>query len=190
MFRVFEGGKSSRVTWDRKPVPRRRGRWGRRWRGRPVDRQSARLTVLLLAIGTAVYVQGYGLRVPARPGWSDARAWWSAMPVCGGFYRSTCLVDGDTGREAGRTWRLAGIDTPELSAPQCATERTRARAALDRLAALMGQGYRIDWRGEDDIHGRALVDIVLANGTDAATVLMDEGLAQSWPNSGNVWCGA
>ena len=29
-----------------------------------------------------------------------------------------------------------------------------------------------------------------ACGTDAATVLMDEGLAQSWPNTGNIWCGA
>jgi hypothetical protein len=23
----------------------------------------------------------------------------------------------------------------------------------------------------------------------AASVLLDEGLAQRWPNSGNVWCG-
>ncbi|MEN3793937.1 hypothetical protein [Fulvimarina sp. MAC3] len=37
-------------------------------------------------------------------------------------------------------------------------------------------------------YGRALVSIQLSNGRDAGQTLIDEGLAQPWPNSGNPWC--
>jgi endonuclease YncB( thermonuclease family) len=59
----------------------------------------------------------------------------------------------------------------------------------DRLAALMSSGYRVVWSGRYDKYNRALVDIELSAGRSAAQVLLDEGLAQGWPNVGNIWCG-
>ncbi len=109
------------------------------------------------------------------------------IAVCG-WTRRTCLVDGDTGWQDGRKWRLAGIDAPELGNAECGRERELAQKSLDRLTTLMARGYRIVWSGKDDRYGRALVDVTLADGRDAGSVLRAEGLAQPWPNSGNVWC--
>ncbi len=53
----------------------------------------------------------------------------------------------------------------------------------------MSAEYRIDWTGTNGSYGRALVRIALADGRDAGKVLLKEGLAQPWANSGNVWCG-
>lgn len=102
--------------------------------------------------------------------------------------RTTCIVDGDTGWESGRKWRLLSIDAPELSHPDCPAERKAAIRSRDRLAELMGGGYRIVESGRTDPYGRALVDITLANGKDAGGQLMNEGLAQPWPNKTNPWC--
>ena len=115
-----------------------------------------------------------------------------ALPVCSGGHRAvrklTCIVDGDTGWEAGEKWRLEGIDAPELSKPECGAEKAKATASRDRLRALMGGGYEMS-RGEPDRYGRTLVTVTLADGRDVGDVLMTEGLAQPWPNHGNVWCG-
>ena len=100
----------------------------------------------------------------------------------------TCVVDGDTGWENGIKWRLQGIDAPELSAPACQGERRAAFKARDRLQQLMNTGYELDWMGASGSHGRKLVRIRLASGRYAEDVLLAEGLAQPWPNSGNVWC--
>ena len=117
---------------------------------------------------------------------------YNSIPVCSGGSRRgrkvTCLVDGDTGWEHGVKWRLKSIDTPEISKPECRHERTIAIAARNRLQDLMRAGYSIGWTGSNGYYGRALVRIRLADGRDAAQVLLEEGLAQPWPNSGNVWC--
>jgi endonuclease YncB( thermonuclease family) len=113
----------------------------------------------------------------------------SSIPLCGAGRRITCIVDGDTGWEGGRKWRLIRVDTPEISNPECRAEYAKAVAARDRLVSLMRKGYRIVWSGRNDRYGRALVDIELSSGDSAAQVLLNEGLAQGWPNTGNVWCG-
>ena len=114
------------------------------------------------------------------------------IPVCSGGNRrarkATCLVDGDTGWEQGVKWRLKSVDTPEISKPGCRHERSTAIAARDRLQDLMSAGYSIGWTGANGYYGRALVRIRLADGRDAGKVLLEEKLAQPWPNSGNVWC--
>ncbi len=110
------------------------------------------------------------------------------VALCSAFERRTCLIDGDTGRDNGRKWRLVSIDTPELAEPACENERAVAIAARDRLRTLLADGYRIRASGRADPHGRDLVDIELADGRDAGRVLLDEGLAQKWPNRRNVWC--
>ncbi len=116
----------------------------------------------------------------------------SNISVCYGGNRQarkvTCLVDGDTGWEAGVKWRLYSIDTPELSNPDCNNERSKAIAARDRLRDLMRSGYSIEWMGSSGNYGRKLVRIRFADGRYAGRVLMQEGLAQPWPNAGNVWC--
>jgi endonuclease YncB( thermonuclease family) len=110
------------------------------------------------------------------------------VALCSGFQRRTCLIDGDTGRDNGKKWRLISIDTPELSEPECENERRLGAAARDRLRDLLAGGYRIRPNGHDDPHGRSLVDIELPDGRDVSRVLLDEGLAQKWPNRGNIWC--
>lgn len=102
--------------------------------------------------------------------------------------RVTCIVDGDTGWEEGIKWRLYGVDTPELGKPACGNERSKAIAARDRLRELMRGGYRIEWMGSSGNYGRKLVRTRLADGRSAGKVLMQDNLAQPWPNSGNVWC--
>jgi endonuclease YncB( thermonuclease family) len=107
-----------------------------------------------------------------------------------GLIRRTCLVDGDTGWQDGTKWRMQGIDAPEKdNKAECESERVKAQASLQRLAELMAPGYMIKGSGKDDRFARALVDVVLNDGRDAGKVLIAEGLAQPWPNSGNVWCG-
>ena len=114
-----------------------------------------------------------------------------AMPICSGGNRAargvTCLVDGDTGWENGEKWRIAGIDTPELSQPACAAEKRVALAARDRMRSLMAGGYSLSGR-DSDRYGRRLVTVTLADGRDAGEVLVAEGLSQRWPNRGNPWC--
>lgn len=120
-----------------------------------------------------------------EPG-SEERA--GPVSLCRGVGRHNCLVDGDTGRDRGKTWRLISIDTPEISEPGCENEKRLAIAARDRLRELLAGGYRIRPSGRDDPHGRALVDILLPDGRDVGDVLLQEGLAQRWPNRGNIWC--
>lgn len=107
-----------------------------------------------------------------------------------GLIRRTCLVDGDTGWQDGTKWRMQGIDAPEMdNKAECEGERVKAQASLQRLTELMARGYSVKGSGKNDRFGRALVDVVLNDGRDAGKVLIAEGLAQPWPNTGNVWCG-
>jgi micrococcal nuclease len=116
------------------------------------------------------------------------------LPDCIGPNRAerqvTCLVDGDTGWEGGRNWRYEGIDTPEISRPECDRELVLGRIATERLRQLMADGYAVQWLDRSGRYGRELVTITLADGRDAGEVLVEEGLAQRWPNEGNVWCEA
>ena len=88
-------------------------------------------------------------------------------------------------------WRLLDIDTPETSQAKCAREHELGDQATRRLQQLMANGYRLKSSGEEDRTSdrRDLVHVVLADGRDAGEVLVQEGLAQPWPNKGNKWCG-
>lgn len=118
-----------------------------------------------------------------------------SIPICSSGDRSgrrlTCIVDGDTGWQDGVKWRLTsrtgGVDAPEVSKPDCAAERTAGDRATRQLQSLMGDGYTMVVTGTDR-YDRQLVVVTLADGRDAGEVLIDEGHAQPWPNSGNPWC--
>ncbi|SKA31145.1 thermonuclease family protein [Consotaella salsifontis] len=139
-----------------------------------------------MKIGIALMLAGFVVTIN-HPAEADP------LPVCTGGNRAarhlTCIVDGDTGWEAGRKWRLELVDAPELSHPECAAEKRLAVASRDRLREMMGKGYQIHWSGESGRYGRALVKIDLSDGRDAGDALIRENLAQPWPNRGNVWCG-
>jgi micrococcal nuclease len=111
------------------------------------------------------------------------------IPLCITPPFGTCLVDGDTGYEGGRKWRLISIDTPEPRQFQCQEEKRLGHAATLRLQALMASGNRLVPIGKLDPGKRVLLDVKLADGRDAGQVLLAEKLAQPWPNTGNIWCG-
>jgi endonuclease YncB( thermonuclease family) len=82
------------------------------------------------------------------------------------------VVNGDTIRASGRTYRLVGFDTPETgSRARCESERTLGAAASTRLRQLVAGG------GLDLEHGRAC-GILKARGRDVGATLISEGLAR------------
>lgn len=167
-----------RPAGARYSAPRRR-----RWRRAASDRRRRLIVgVFLACLGFAAIAAWDRYTAPVG---EDRHG---PIATCSAFYRSNCLIDGDTGRDGGRKWRLISIDTPELSEPACDNERRLAGEARRRLQQLMSGGYRIRPNGKIDPHGRALVDIELPDGRDVSRILLDEGLAQRWPNRGNVWC--
>ncbi|MEF2549538.1 thermonuclease family protein [Aurantimonas sp. E1-2-R+4] len=139
-----------------------------------------------------------GLRLPVsldlRTAFTEAATaprYSGPIGICSGGNRAerrvTCIVDGDTGWQDGDKWRMKDIDTPEISKPECAAEKRKGLAARDRLRNLMSAGYSLTQDGTG-YYGRTLVTVTLADGRDAGEVLVQEGLSQRWPNTGNPWC--
>jgi endonuclease YncB( thermonuclease family) len=115
------------------------------------------------------------------------------------------VVDGDTIRTGGRTFRLVGFDTPETgSRARCESERTLAAAASRRLRQLIvGGGLDLERvacscrPGTEGTpacnHGR-LCGTLTVRGRDVGLILISEGLArpfvcgpQSCPRQ-QGWC--
>ncbi|WP_058634720.1 hypothetical protein [Aureimonas ureilytica] len=116
------------------------------------------------------------------------------VPVCLPEYRRggggvTCVTDDHSGVADGEPWRLTtrsgGVDVPEVGRPECAAERTARDRATRRLQSLTSDRYTMSG-GSTDKHGRRLVAVTLADGRDAGQVLIDERMAQPWPNSENL----
>jgi endonuclease YncB( thermonuclease family) len=107
-----------------------------------------------------------------------------------GIVRRTCVVDGDTFWLHGQKIRMADIDTPEVSQPQCAAEKALGNRATDRLIVLLNQGpfemTPIRDRDEDQ-YGRKLRVIVRA-GRSLGDQLVAEGLARTWTGRREPWC--
>lgn len=161
--------------------------------GKPQRRQGGKLvTGLLLVAGVSAGVAiGLGL-----PYWKEPPAPYSAMsnegtpyPICGGFSRSDCVIDGDTFYSQGEKIRIADIDTPEISPPRCDQERELGHRAKHRLAALLGAGpFELAPISRDvDQYGRKL-RIVLRDGKSIGDVLVAEGLARTWSGRREPWC--
>ncbi|MCD2177329.1 thermonuclease family protein [Rhizobium sp. C1] len=101
----------------------------------------------------------------------------------------TCVYDGDGIWIKGVKMRLKDIDAPEIQHHECARELQLGIRARDRLAQLMNGGFDVDYTRKKGFYGSELVYVILRDGRDAGQVLISEGLAQRWPNTGNVWCG-
>lgn len=111
--------------------------------------------------------------------------------LCGSGARVNCVVDGDTFWFQGAKIRIADINTPEVSEPQCAREAQLGAAATQRLLALLNAGpFTIgpnpDGRDQDK-YGR-LLRTVSRGGQSLGAVLVREGLAEEWRGSRSGWC--
>jgi micrococcal nuclease len=109
--------------------------------------------------------------------------------ICSSASRFDCVVDGDTLWIAGEKVRIADINTPELSTPECAAERDLAIRARDRLHALVNAGP-IEIRAADrdeDRYGRKLRTLH-RDGRSLGDALVAEGLAHRWQGRREGWC--
>lgn len=109
--------------------------------------------------------------------------------VCG-TSRETCVVDGDTFWLDGVKIRIADIDTPEISEPQCDWEHQQGIKARDALVVLLNQGqFELSPIGErdEDRYGRKL-RVVTRDGVSLGNRLVSEGLARTWTGRREPWC--
>jgi endonuclease YncB( thermonuclease family) len=107
-----------------------------------------------------------------------------------GLVRRTCVVDGDTFWLHGQKIRMADIDTPEVSQPQCAAEKALGGRATDRLVALLSQGpFEMTSIGDrdEDRYGRKL-RVIVRGGRSLGDQLVAEGLARTWTGKREPWC--
>ena len=113
-----------------------------------------------------------------------------AFQLCAGSSRQDCIVDGDTIWHGGVKIRLADIDTPEVSRPQCALEAELGRRATERLRELINAGpFQLMRSGRDiDRYGRQL-RILERDGRSLGEILIAEGLARPWDGARRSWCG-
>ncbi|MEY4238391.1 MAG: Endonuclease YncB precursor [Pseudomonadota bacterium] len=109
--------------------------------------------------------------------------------ICDGPVRTTCVVDGDTIWYRGEKIRIADINTPEVSEPECASEAELGERATERLTALLNEGKftlePVD--REQDNYGRSLY-VITRNGESLGDVLVEEGLAEEWQGYRKSWC--
>jgi micrococcal nuclease len=109
--------------------------------------------------------------------------------ACVGSHRITCVVDGDTFWYNAVKIRIADINTPEVSEPQCAYEARLGAQATERLTELLNAGPFSLWpveRAYDKYHRRLLV--VKRGGHSLGDTLVAEGLAERWQGYRRNWC--
>lgn len=112
------------------------------------------------------------------------------MALCGTGQRQNCVVDGDTIWLYGMKIRIADIDTPEVTKPQCTYEYDLGMQATYRLRDLLNQGpwsvKKIGDRDKDS-YGRE-IRILTRSGQSIGDLLIVEGLARNWSGRRESWC--
>ena len=107
-----------------------------------------------------------------------------------GVLRSNCVVDGDTFWQNGIKIRIADIDTPEISQPQCSYEKALGERATNRLVELLNEGpfelVVIGTRDQDQ-YGRKL-RVVTRQNESLGDQLVQERLARTWTGRREPWC--
>ncbi len=148
-----------------------------------------RLTPAIFAIA-GVFVGGaVGLGSLYIPRLSASAASSPQFAVCG-MFRSTCVVDGDTIWLDGDKIRIADIDTPEISQPQCDWEFAQGIKARDRLVVLLNAGpFEVSPIGsrDTDQYGRKL-RVLSRDGRSIGDILVSERLARTWSGRREPWC--
>jgi micrococcal nuclease len=164
-------------------------------RGKPWWRRVSPITVMLpLATFTAVFVLGPPEATPLpldTPPAGGADREEARFGLCGGMGRASgnCVIDGDTFWYRGEKIRIADINTPETSDPECAAEARLGAAATGRLRVLLNDGaFTLEQVGRDrDRYGR-LLRTVTRGGESLGSVLVKEGLAEEWRGYRGSWC--
>ena len=169
-----------------------RPRAGRKGRG-----FTALLIALPLATFTAVFLFGVpgaaSLTLPVAHHAAVHDSETARFALCDGPVRVNCVVDGDTFWYGGEKIRIADINAPEVSEPDCASEAALGRRATNRLLVLLNQGPftlapNNDGTGRDrDDYGR-LLRTVTRDGASVGEALVDEGLAEEWKGYRGTWC--
>ena len=108
---------------------------------------------------------------------------------CGTGSRFTCVVDGDTIWYKGDRVRIADIDAPEVSNPQCAREIAMGERATARLIELLNAGaFSLQTTDtEYDRYGRRLLKVT-RKGQSIGNVMVREGVAERWGGPRIDWC--
>ncbi len=103
------------------------------------------------------------------------------------------VVDGDTIKVRGETWRLRGFDAPEVRRAKCDRERRLGVTASAALRFLIARAGRIETRRthKRDQYGRVLGDLYV-DGRSVGDVLREGGLAKPYNGRGKRpnWCSA
>ena len=110
--------------------------------------------------------------------------------MCHGPVRISCVVDGDTIWYQHEKIRLADINAPEVSEPDCDAELDLGEKATDRLLVLLNQGRfsLVPLPDRDsDVYGRKLRTIT-RGGKSLGAVMVAEGLAEKWVGFRRDWC--
>ena len=110
--------------------------------------------------------------------------------------RTAIILDGDTVAFGSERVRIVNIEAPGISEPDCEREEIFALRSRQRLAELIRAGpVTIERLGRDHL-GRTLARIILPDGRDVATLLVEEGLALPWYEGAEAsaarrryWCG-
>ncbi len=108
---------------------------------------------------------------------------------CGTGARYSCVVDGDTLWFKGEKVRVADINTPEISSPDCSFELKLGEQATERFIALLNQGAfdLVQVERDEDRYGRKL-RVVTRGGRSLGEQLVTEGLAERWTGHRRNWC--
>ena len=108
---------------------------------------------------------------------------------CSGPIRFSCVVDGDTFWLQGEKIRIADINAPEVSEPQCPSEAQLGARATERLIVLLNAGaFSLETADRDeDQYGRKL-RVVTRGGKSLGETLVNEGLAERWKGYRGSWC--
>lgn len=124
---------------------------------------------------------------PAAGGVSDRES--ARFTRCGGGGGANCVIDGDTFRYRGQKIRVADINTPEVSNPQCAAEAALGAQATARFHQLLNAGpFTLEPTDRaQDKYGRALF-VVTRGGESLGATLVSEGLAEEWQGYRREWC--
>lgn len=175
-------GSASRIIGQRR---RRLGRW--------LGRASVVPTALLaMMLGSLAVL---ALQHTELGQWlSEAASATSTTEIAASFVpcgskRVTCVVDGDTFWLDGVKYRIADINTPEVSSPRCAHEAELGRRAGLRLAELLNDGpFTLAPADRDEgRYGRKL-RVVERDGRSIGGQLVAEGLAHEWQGRMEAWC--